>query len=70
VAPPGKSLHRLGTELDLSPPSAYGWLARNSRRFGFIKRYAWELPDFPEGASNTRRGGRIASPPVAMLAAV
>jgi hypothetical protein len=42
VAPPGKSLHRLGTELDLGPPSAYGWLARNSRRFGFIKRYAWE----------------------------
>ena len=28
VAPPGKSLHRLGTELDLGPPSAYGWLAR------------------------------------------
>jgi LAS superfamily LD-carboxypeptidase LdcB len=42
VAPPGKSLHRLGTELDLGPPSAYTWLLRNSRRFGFIKRYAWE----------------------------
>src|SRR5437763_9070393 len=42
VAPPGKSLHRLGTELDLGPPRAYGWLLRNSRRFGFIKRYAWE----------------------------
>jgi len=42
VAPPGKSLHRLGTELDLGPASAYGWLVRNSRRFGFIKRYAWE----------------------------
>ncbi len=42
VAPPGRSLHRLGTELDLGPPSAYGWLARNARRFGFIKRYAWE----------------------------
>jgi soluble lytic murein transglycosylase-like protein len=39
---PGKSLHRLGTELDLGPTAAYGWLARNSRRFGFIKRYAWE----------------------------
>lgn len=26
VAPPGQSLHRLGTELDLGPPSAYdGW---------------------------------------------
>src|SRR4051794_36447686 len=42
VAPPGKSLHRLGTELDLGPASAYGWLLSNSRRFGFIKRYAWE----------------------------
>jgi hypothetical protein len=42
VAPPGKSLHRLGTELDLGPPAAYGWLARNARRFGFIKRYSWE----------------------------
>ncbi|MDQ3588414.1 MAG: transglycosylase SLT domain-containing protein [Actinomycetota bacterium] len=42
VAPPGRSLHRLGTELDLGPPSAYGWLAGNSRRFGFVKRYAWE----------------------------
>jgi D-alanyl-D-alanine carboxypeptidase-like protein/putative Flp pilus-assembly TadE/G-like protein len=42
VARPGTSLHRLGTELDLGSPSAYGWLVRNSRRFGFIKRYAWE----------------------------
>jgi hypothetical protein len=42
VAPPGKSLHRLGTELDLGPPSAYGWLARNARRFHFQKRYEWE----------------------------
>jgi hypothetical protein len=42
VAPPGKSLHRLGTELDLGPPAAYGWLQANSRRFGFIQRYAWE----------------------------
>jgi hypothetical protein len=42
VAPPGKSLHRLGTELDLGPPSAYGWLAANATRFGFVKRYAWE----------------------------
>jgi D-alanyl-D-alanine carboxypeptidase-like protein/putative Flp pilus-assembly TadE/G-like protein len=39
VAPPGRSLHRLGTELDLGPPSAYGWLAANCGRFGFIKRY-------------------------------
>jgi D-alanyl-D-alanine carboxypeptidase len=42
VAPPGKSLHRLGTELDLGPPAAYGWLRRNARRFGFIQRYSWE----------------------------
>jgi D-alanyl-D-alanine carboxypeptidase len=42
VAPPGKSLHRLGTELDLGPSSAYGWLAANAGRFGFIKRYPWE----------------------------
>lgn len=42
VAPPGTSLHRYGTELDLGPPSAYAWLAAGARRFGFIKRYAWE----------------------------
>jgi soluble lytic murein transglycosylase-like protein len=42
VAPPGRSLHRLGTELDLGPPAAYAWLARNARRFGFLQRYSWE----------------------------
>jgi Transglycosylase SLT domain/D-alanyl-D-alanine carboxypeptidase len=42
VAPPGKSLHRCATELDLGPASAYGWLARNAPRFGFVKRYSWE----------------------------
>jgi soluble lytic murein transglycosylase-like protein len=42
VAPPGRSLHRLGTELDLGPPSAYRWLAANSERFGFKRRYSWE----------------------------
>jgi hypothetical protein len=42
VAPPGRSLHRLGTELDLGPPSAYGWLARNAERFHFKQRYGWE----------------------------
>jgi soluble lytic murein transglycosylase-like protein len=42
VAPPGKSLHRLGTELDLGPNAAYGWLASNARRFGFVQRYSWE----------------------------
>ena len=42
VAPPGHSLHRCGTELDLGPPGAYAWLASNAGRFGFVKRYAWE----------------------------
>ncbi len=42
VAPPGRSLHRLGTELDLGPPAAYAWLAANATRFGFTQRYSWE----------------------------
>jgi hypothetical protein len=42
VAPPGHSLHRCGTELDLGPDSAYGWLAGNAARFGFAQRYSWE----------------------------
>ncbi len=42
VAPPGRSLHRLATELDLGPPAAYGWLAAHAKRFHFIQRYAWE----------------------------
>jgi soluble lytic murein transglycosylase-like protein len=42
VAPPGTSLHRYATELDLGPPAAYAWLAANCHRFGFVRRYAWE----------------------------
>jgi hypothetical protein len=42
VAPPGRSLHRYGTELDLGPPAAYAWLAANGERFHFVQRYAWE----------------------------
>lgn len=42
VAPPGRSLHRCATELDLGPESAYGWLAANASRFGFVQRYSWE----------------------------
>ena len=42
VAPPGTSLHRCGTELDLGPADAYTWLAANAGRFGFVKRYSWE----------------------------
>ena len=38
VAPPGTSLHRFGTELDLGPPPAYGWLDAQRRRFGFVKQ--------------------------------
>jgi Transglycosylase SLT domain/D-alanyl-D-alanine carboxypeptidase/Putative Flp pilus-assembly TadE/G-like len=53
VAPPGHSLHRCATELDLGPPSAYGWLDANARRFGFLRRYSWEAWHF----------GYIAGPP-------
>jgi len=42
VAPPGTSLHRCGTELDLGPSSAYAWLASNAGRYGFTQRYSWE----------------------------
>lgn len=42
VAPPGQSLHRCATELDIGPSSAYGWLAANGSRFGFQLRYSWE----------------------------
>jgi hypothetical protein len=42
VAPPGQSLHRCATELDLGPSSAYAWLAAHARRFGFLRRYSWE----------------------------
>jgi hypothetical protein len=42
VAPPGHSLHRCATELDLGSEAAYGWLAANASRFGFVQRYSWE----------------------------
>ena len=42
VAPPGTSLHRCATELDLGPPSAYAWLAEHAARFGFLRRFSWE----------------------------
>jgi Transglycosylase SLT domain/D-alanyl-D-alanine carboxypeptidase len=42
VAPPGHSLHRCATELDLGPSAAYGWLAGHAHRSGFTKRYSWE----------------------------
>jgi Transglycosylase SLT domain/D-alanyl-D-alanine carboxypeptidase len=46
VAPPGHSLHRCATELDLGPSSAYSWLAANAGRFGFVQRYSWEAWHF------------------------
>jgi hypothetical protein len=42
VAPPGTSLHRCATELDLGPESAYAWIDANATRFGFVQRYSWE----------------------------
>jgi hypothetical protein len=42
VAPPGTSLHRYATELDLAPPAAHPWLAANAERFHFVQRYPWE----------------------------
>jgi hypothetical protein len=42
VAPPGHSLHRCATELDLGPDAVYSWLAANAGRFGFVQRYSWE----------------------------
>jgi hypothetical protein len=72
VAPPGTSLHRYGTELDLGPPAAYGWLEANAHRFGFVKRYAWEPWHFGYtlnagsvsvgfGGGAERRGGGLPS---------
>jgi Transglycosylase SLT domain/D-alanyl-D-alanine carboxypeptidase/Putative Flp pilus-assembly TadE/G-like len=73
VAPPGQSLHRCATELDLGPESAYAWLAANAPRFGFVQRYSWEAwhygfdggppPCSPAGESGggvRPAGGRLA----------
>jgi len=67
VAPPGQSLHRCATELDLGPSSAYGWLAANAGRFGYVQRYSWESwhfgfasgpePCSPEGEAVAASGG-------------
>jgi hypothetical protein len=71
VAPPGQSLHRCATELDLGPSSAYGWLAANAGRFGFELRYQWEPwhwglasgppPCSPEGEMTSADGEGAAS---------
>ncbi len=67
VAPPGHSLHRCATELDIGPSSAYSWLASNASRFGFVQRYSWEAwhygydagpaPCSPEGEALAASGG-------------
>jgi hypothetical protein len=57
VAPPGTSLHRYGTELDLGPEAAYPWLRANAGRFRFIQRYPhepWHY-GFTLNARSTRR---------------
>jgi hypothetical protein len=71
VAPPGQSLHRCATELDLGAESAYGWLAANASRFGFVQRYSWEAwhygfesgpaPCSAAGSSLGTAGGEVAS---------
>jgi Transglycosylase SLT domain/D-alanyl-D-alanine carboxypeptidase len=77
VAPPGRSLHRCATELDLGPESAYSWLAANATRFGFVQRYSWEAwhygfdrppaPCSEAGNSVTEAGGEGAAPGGATL---
>lgn len=65
VAPPGTSLHRLGTELDLGPDAAFGWLDANAHRFGFKRRYSWEPWHFglvrSAGSSKLGYGGRYSA---------
>lgn len=71
VAPPGTSLHRCGTELDLGPSSAYGWLAANAGQFGFVQRYSWEAWHYgftagpePCSAAGNRAGATDRSQPL------
>ncbi|MBS1843369.1 MAG: transglycosylase SLT domain-containing protein [Actinobacteria bacterium] len=77
VAPPGTSLHRCATELDLGPESAYGWIDANASRFGFVQRYSWEAwhmgydrppaPCSDAGNSVTGSGPGAGPPPRATL---
>jgi Transglycosylase SLT domain/D-alanyl-D-alanine carboxypeptidase len=67
VAPPGHSLHRCATELDIGPDAAYSWLASRAGGFGFVQRYSWEpwhygfdaapAPCSPEGEAVAAGGG-------------
>ena len=59
VAPPGKSLHRLGTELDLGPSAAYRWLAANAGRFHFLHR---TTPRGKRGSSARETSARADDP--------
>jgi hypothetical protein len=66
VAPPGESLHRNATELDLGPRSAQPWLASNARRFHFLQRYPHEPWHYgyvlnPRSAPRPRSGADGAS---------
>ena len=71
VAPPGHSLHRCATELDIAPDAAYSWLASNAGGFGFVQRYSWEpwhygfdagaAPCSPEGEAGALGGGGATS---------
>ncbi|HEY2479965.1 MAG TPA: transglycosylase SLT domain-containing protein [Solirubrobacterales bacterium] len=72
VAPPGTSLHRCATELDLGPESAYTWLAASATRFGFVQRYSWEAwhfgytdgpPPCSEAGNAVTGPGQDAGPP-------
>lgn len=47
AAPPGKSLHRRATELDIAMKPGgvdrtYRWLVKHGGRYGFVQRYSWE----------------------------
>src|SRR5204863_8421081 len=59
VAPPGTSVHRCATELDLGPSTAYAWLAANAGRFGFLERYPWESRPFSVRMRRGKAGGRV-----------
>jgi hypothetical protein len=69
VAPPGKSLHRLGTEIDFGPVSAYGWLLANATKMHWIRRYPWEPWHFGyalnAGSTSVGYGGSSGAQPEA-----
>jgi hypothetical protein len=69
VAPPGKSLHRLGTEIDFGPASAYGWLLAHATKMHWIRRYPWEPWHFGyalnAGSTSVGYGGSSGAQPEA-----